>query len=269
MLGAGDGMLFPFAPPRAATFHMGQVSFAIDIAFADAAGRVARIVRGALPGTRTRWAAPVCAAVLETAAGGLAQVALGDELRILGRKVGTQTYNLLRTLTEASAPPLAEGYYGEEPRHDPPGARNDLRPEERFRDHRLVDDKGDAMDQPNEHYVENMGYQRPFDTAPTYPLRMGSIHVSDIEMLLSVARVPWQSEVLNAGIVRAFITPEVVGRWTHALNIDDTRRDQLFDEITTGPGLDALGRGFIAAGADIARVFQVGDENVLELTKGK
>lgn len=67
-LSLDEGLLFVFEHPRPATFHMGTVSFPIDIAFIEN-GRVARVVRSAQPGSKERWSYPRCDAVLETAAG--------------------------------------------------------------------------------------------------------------------------------------------------------------------------------------------------------
>ena len=67
-LNPDEGMLFVFDHPRAATFHMGAVSFPIDIMFVEG-DRVARVVRDAQPGSRERWCYPRTDAVIEVAAG--------------------------------------------------------------------------------------------------------------------------------------------------------------------------------------------------------
>ena len=67
-LDADEGMLFDFDFPRAATFHMGDVPFPIDIMFVED-GRVARVIRGAQPGSAERWSYPRADAVIEVAAG--------------------------------------------------------------------------------------------------------------------------------------------------------------------------------------------------------
>jgi hypothetical protein len=252
---------------------MGKVSFPIDLLFADAASRVVRIIHAALPGTREHWSHPICAAVLETRGGELARVRLGDEFRVFGEKIGTQTYNILRTLTEAA---LDDGYYGKEPLHTPPGGEKDKTlGDDRFKDHTLPDEGPDAMDSPNENWVSNFGYQRPFDTAPIYPVRMtATVDVGEfVPAMLEAAEragVPWKPVLLNERIVRAIVRPETVGSWLHTLGLDESDRDVAFYAVTSQEGLDAIGRGFIAAGAaDIARVFQVGDQNLLELVRGK
>jgi len=68
-LAPGQGMLFTFAPPRRATFHMGRVEFPIDLVFVDANGRVGKVVHGAQPGARERWSMDRCSAVVEVPAG--------------------------------------------------------------------------------------------------------------------------------------------------------------------------------------------------------
>jgi uncharacterized membrane protein (UPF0127 family) len=167
----GQGMLFPFDPPRATAFHMGKVAFPIDLVFAGGGGTIARIVHGAQPGTRERWNHAITSAVIEVP-GGFCQrrgIRVGDQVAVLGRRLGTQTYNLLRTLTEASTDaelgkphdelddngfnvygddPLSDGYYGREPLHTPPeGAYSRITPpEDRFKGHNLPDEAfPDAM----------------------------------------------------------------------------------------------------------------------------
>jgi len=105
-------MLFPFTPPRAATFHMGSVDFPIDVIFVDAQGVVRKIVAGARPGTRERWSQPVVGAVVELAGGSCARAGLELGNRI---RVASQVCNMGRMLTEADGPALVDGFYGKEP----------------------------------------------------------------------------------------------------------------------------------------------------------
>jgi hypothetical protein len=83
-LAEGTGMLFPFRPARAASFHMGTVRFPIDLVFADASGTVRRIVHAAEPGSRTVWREPVVGCVVETPGGYAARIGLelGDQVRV-------------------------------------------------------------------------------------------------------------------------------------------------------------------------------------------
>ncbi len=59
-------MVFVFPEISTWTFHMGQVRFPIDIAFVDTWGKVAKVIRGARPGTPARWSMDHVSAVLET-----------------------------------------------------------------------------------------------------------------------------------------------------------------------------------------------------------
>lgn len=68
-LNPDEGMLFVFDFPRHAAFHMGTVSFPIDIMFVDSGGRVARVIRDAQPGSRESWAYSPTGSVIEVAAG--------------------------------------------------------------------------------------------------------------------------------------------------------------------------------------------------------
>ena len=74
-LPAGTGLLI--RPCR--SIHMWFMRFPIDAAFLDADMQVLRIVRGLRP-WRVAWAPRKTACVLETAAGGLEQVHVGDRL---------------------------------------------------------------------------------------------------------------------------------------------------------------------------------------------
>ena len=67
-LAPNEGLLFAFEHARPAVFHMGRVTYPIDIMFVEN-GRVARVARGCQPGSRERWSHPRSEAVLEVAAG--------------------------------------------------------------------------------------------------------------------------------------------------------------------------------------------------------
>ena len=322
----GEGMLFTFASPRSTTFHMGDVRFPIDVVFARG-GRIGRIVHAAYPGTQERWSFDACSAVLEVLAGVCrrADVRVGDPFVIdpprgARRRQGQQTYNLLRTLTEAAAPasstgegmelhvadgeempPLMDGYYSKEPSHAPGfGGADDSRkmpPGVRFQDHLLPDEGSpNAMSQPNGQWEQNFGYQRPGDAldsstpipavrpaaARGQPRRHGCCVVRrwaqadggrvDLEldpvefapkMLEAAARVglPWQRRTDGVPGDIAVVTPDIVGRWVHALPLDEGDRDMLFDAATSLAGLDALGLGFIAA--EIALTARVQGANLV------
>lgn len=65
-----QGMLFPFEPPSHVTFHMGKVTFPIDILFlmeSPMGLKVSKIIHNAQPGSVTNWSAPKTRYVLELA----------------------------------------------------------------------------------------------------------------------------------------------------------------------------------------------------------
>jgi uncharacterized membrane protein (UPF0127 family) len=63
-----QGMFFPY-DDKTVTFHMGTVSFPIDILFFDRNMSVAKIVVNAQPGTTARWTFENCSGVLEVRGG--------------------------------------------------------------------------------------------------------------------------------------------------------------------------------------------------------
>lgn len=68
-LNDGDGMAFPYDPPRKVSFHMADVSFPIDIVFVGTDSRVSKIVENAEPGTKEIWTMPHTALVVEVPGG--------------------------------------------------------------------------------------------------------------------------------------------------------------------------------------------------------
>lgn len=58
-----QGMFFPY-DGQTATFHMGTVSFPIDIVFTQR-GRISKIIRNVQPGTLGQWSSRNCSGVLE------------------------------------------------------------------------------------------------------------------------------------------------------------------------------------------------------------
>jgi uncharacterized membrane protein (UPF0127 family) len=92
-LGALDGLLFVYATPAPAAFHMRGVPVPLDIAFFDADGRVLEVrtmpVCHAEPCPTYATPGPIAWA-LETEAGGLAGIEVGDLLRDGPRAEGAQ-----------------------------------------------------------------------------------------------------------------------------------------------------------------------------------
>ena len=242
-------------------------------------------------------------------------------LRVAGRRLGTQTYNLLRTLTEAGldpdaaapsgsldeprgphdddgfnvhgdppmavagdAPSLMDGYYSKEPLHTPPGGEWDsVNVEDRFQSQDPFADPL-RMEQPNEHFEQNMGYSRPSDTdgAVGPAVRMGSMcqvrgQLEDptafiVGLVEAAARagLPYEDLPLNEHRERAVVTGAVIGRWLHTLGLDEHSRNHVFDAANTDEGLDAIGTGLIAAGlAETANIAHYGEAPILVLTRNK
>lgn len=290
-LGPSDGMLFPFRPARAAQFHMGTVSFPIDLVFIDAGGHVARVVHAAQPGSRERWGHPICSAVVELQGGACAHagIAPGDRLRVQASRREATSYNLLRTLVEADAP-LVDGYYSQEPL-SPGGVDTPRVPwsETRFEDRKLVDEAWpEARDQPMDGFKQQIGYQ-PTDAleeAGVGPnVRMsqriedpGALVASVVEAMArqqadGQAPLAWRADVLNAGTTEtAVVTPADVWHWMGALGLGTEGRDSVTQAITAPDGLQVLGDGLVLAGlADQAKLHSGATTNgtVLVLHRGR
>jgi uncharacterized membrane protein (UPF0127 family) len=280
----GEGMLFPFSPARAATFHMGQVDFPIDLLFAGADGVIRKIVHAALPGGQARWSHAATAAVIEVPGGFCVRnsVDIGQHVSVAGRRLSAQTYNLLRNITEADAP-LIDSYYSKEPMPGTEVPHEDIPPEERFREHRLPDEAfPEAMDQPSDGYAEQFGYQpsegledivgpnvRMMARATERRSRVVRAQVRDMGRYVAgiveaMARaqatgswaLEWQPDLLNAGATEsAVVTQADVSRWLQTLGLDAETRQAAVREVGSVDGLQSLADGLVLAGlADVGRV---------------
>lgn len=298
---AGEGMIFPFSPPRAATFHQGTVNYPIDLIFADASGQIGRIVHATSPGTRETWSHPITGCVVEVPGGFCARagVSIGDCVTIGSQRFGSQAYNLLRGLTEASVdgndgndvdvveheagPALMDGYYSKEPlKVVPEGEKDDIPVGDRYQDRDMFRDPN-AMDGMSPHYVDNMGYFRPGEEGVVGPLRATRQRRADDSVRYDVeleefvpamieaaarAGMPWGPTPNNSRRERAVVTPSVVGSWLHAIGVSDI--DAAFSVATTPEALDLVGAGMIAAGfAETANIASLGDQHILVLTRNK
>lgn len=260
-LAAQEALWFPSRERRRLSFHMGRVAFPIDIGFVDG-DRIARVVR-AMPGSRETWS-HVGTGVLETAQGRLQE----------GARVAQQTYNLLRTITEAA--PLSDGYYTMKPeslphpRSTPPKAPN------RWQDRMLPDQ---AFSEAQENPLPAMPVS-PVDgyAFPVWPVRAQldiSLDVADfaVAMLEAAFRgggVAWAPVALNQQLKRAVVSPEIIGRWLRSMNLSDGDFATAYAAATTPEGMDTIGQAFIAADlADIARLVRVGPNTWLELIARK
>src|SRR5579872_2960102 len=112
-----QGMLFPFRPAQPVSFHMGRVSFPIDILFIEK-GRIGGIASNIQPGTRGYFAYDFAEAVVELPGGTcfLRNIRMGtpvqlpdmSHLKIAStvelnpfQNEGSATYDVLRNITEA------------------------------------------------------------------------------------------------------------------------------------------------------------------------
>jgi hypothetical protein len=82
-LGGNEGMLFPFSPPRPASFWMKDTLIPLDMIFVRADGTVARIAANTVPESLTPVAVgePV-AAVLEIRGGRAAELGIAPDARV-------------------------------------------------------------------------------------------------------------------------------------------------------------------------------------------
>lgn len=89
-----DGMLFPYEPPRKVTFHMGSVSFPIDVVFVGPHGRIAAIEENCEPGIEQYWSHGRISAVIEVNGGWCAQhdVVVGDLIRLANTRRAQEDY---------------------------------------------------------------------------------------------------------------------------------------------------------------------------------
>jgi len=93
-LSQDDGMLFPYDPPRKVTFHMGSVSFPIDVIFVGPHGRIAAIEEDCEPGVEQYWSHGRISAVIEVNGGWCAarSVVVGDLIRLANTRRAQEDY---------------------------------------------------------------------------------------------------------------------------------------------------------------------------------
>lgn len=280
-LGPGEGMLFPFQPVRAATFHMGTVGFPIDIVFADARGRVGRIVHAAQPGARSRWSHPACSAVVELEGGacGRSGVLVGDRVR-----VARTDYNLLRGIVEAETEPAAAagpGYYSKEPleTRTPP---SEVLPTERFMDRALEPDRDLALsqdrNQPYPGWREQIGYQPcelgeegivgPSVRMSTVVADPGKLAARLVEGMLRLERagrpaIEWQpmgdEEV-------AVVTPDTVRAWIDQVGLTEADAEMAYRAAVSPGHIRMLADELVIAGITDQAMLRNG---YLELKRGR
>ena len=157
-LGSGEGMLFPFVPSRRGVkFHMGTVTFPIDIVFVDGDGRVARIEE-VEPGQPGSWGIPQTSYVVEVPRGFCRESGVG-----IGDAIAIEPSSRTAQLEDEGQYPfgyketLNEVLEGSNP--------------ERFEDRQLPDEYSPAMPQPNTHWEETLG-DSPVNEK-SWPVRRG------------------------------------------------------------------------------------------------
>lgn len=72
----GSGLLFPYDRPQDVTYHMGTVSFPIDIIFVQSSGKIKKIAENIAPGTLGVFGASDVAMVLEISGGASKELGL-------------------------------------------------------------------------------------------------------------------------------------------------------------------------------------------------
>jgi len=260
-LGPGEGMLFPFRPARATTFHMGSVTFPIDIIFADAGGTIQKVIAGARPGARERWSAPVVGSVIELAAGECRRAGIN-----VGDRVAVLTHNLGRMLTEADGPPLDGGYYTKEgPGVDQLPVRD---PTEEWKDRMLPPD---AFDWTTDgmglgQWDESAGYAVPpkgLSEEPGQETRHGAKIINPGQVAATLfegmarlskggagAVLPWKPAPLAKfeGAETALVTLKDVAYWLSAVNEMSHEARQAMVEALDGDGLETLSQIMILGG---------------------
>jgi len=81
----GSGLIFPYEKPQDVTYHMGSVSFPIDIIFIDSKNKIKKISSNILPGTLGVFGSSDISSVLEISGGAsdLLGIAVGDKAEVL------------------------------------------------------------------------------------------------------------------------------------------------------------------------------------------
>jgi uncharacterized membrane protein (UPF0127 family) len=102
------GMLFPYDPPRAVMFHMGRVSFPIDVIFIDQNGYVAAIEESREPGVEEHWGHGRVSAVLEVNGGWCSRsgVMIGDRVRLGSRHSAQEAFEPQHNRTDHAVRPV-------------------------------------------------------------------------------------------------------------------------------------------------------------------
>jgi uncharacterized membrane protein (UPF0127 family) len=90
----GSGLIFPYKSPQDVTYHMGTVSFPIDIIFVDSKNKIKKISSNVLPGTLGVFGASDISLVLEIS---------GGASEMLGLEIGDKVASSKMTEEECSS----------------------------------------------------------------------------------------------------------------------------------------------------------------------
>ena len=91
----GSGLLFPYSKPQDVTYHMGSVSFPIDIIFVGAEGNVKKIAKDIKPGTLGVFGSSDISMVLEIAGGASSMLGISVGDKVSAAKITEDEYSLI------------------------------------------------------------------------------------------------------------------------------------------------------------------------------
>lgn len=91
----GSGLLFPYSTPQDVTYHMGSVSFPIDIIFVSSEGNVKKIAKDIKPGTLGVFGSSDISMVLEIAGGASSMLGISIGDKISAAKITEDEYSLI------------------------------------------------------------------------------------------------------------------------------------------------------------------------------
>lgn len=259
----GEGMLFPYHPPRSVQFHMANVGFPIDIIFVNEKDEIAKIVENVQPGTIGSWGINKCSMVVEVPGGFCKRNNIRPKI---GFSSGSNSYDLLRTITEASEEedyekeagpnPLQPGYHSVKPvdYSDPPGEQHPNYDGSRFKDRDLGEIANpNANQMRSKYWSDSVGYdvRNPtqeigpqINDGEGRPLRpsanldeesdLASVAASVIAVMLETGDLKWNRDYTTdrQGQDQATITPEDIQRW-----IQDPKFQKYFADSLVAGGI--------------------------------
>jgi uncharacterized membrane protein (UPF0127 family) len=258
----GMGMLFPYHPPRSVRFHMASVKFPIDIIFINDKKKISKIVENIQPGAIDSWGIDKCSMVVEVPGGFCRRNNIRPKL---GFGSGSKSYDLLRTITEASEEdeddcekeakpnPLQPGYHSVKPMDfsDPPGEYHPNIDGNRFKD-RDFGERGNpnANQMSVKYWSDSSGYDvrdptqelgPQINDGEGRPLRpsanldspdLASVTASIIAVMLESGDLKWNRDYTTdrMGQDQATITPEDIERWVQ----DPKFQEYFVDSLVAG-----------------------------------